>query len=164
MGCAGGEENRMEIKVLWHKPMPLADGDDQNLTYRVDGLKAFEGIAGVYMFSRVYGQSLTPLYIGKALNLAALIKQQLNTVKLMNAVGKSRSGAKVLVIGEFQCKHGQTVDKCIRLVERAVIEHALAKGLELVNQKGTKTPYHEINFVGNTAAKSFTGRQIYLKK
>lgn len=154
----------MEISVLWHKPMPLVDGDDENLTYKVNGLKAFEEISGVYMFCRIYGKKLSPLYIGKALNLAARIRQQLNTVKLMNAVQKFPSGARVLVIGVFQRKHGQAVDKCIRLVEKAVIEQALANGFELFNQKGTKTPYHEINFTGNTDAKLFTGNQIYLKK
>jgi hypothetical protein len=154
----------VEINVLWHKPMDLVDGSHENLTYTVHGLEAFEKKSGVYMFCRAYGRNLSPLYIGKALNLAARVRQQLNTTKLMNAVQKFPSGARVLVIGEFQCKQKQTVDKCIRLVETALIEHALAKGFELVNQKGTKTPYHEIHFTGNGLAKAFTGKQIYLKK
>jgi hypothetical protein len=155
----------MEISIFWNKPLPLIDGSQNNLIYTVAGLGDFEEVSGVYMFCRVYKEKISPRYIGKALNLAARIRQQLNTTKLVRAIERqSLSGAKVLVIGELLSKPGQVTDKCIRLVEKALIEHALAEGHELINQKGTKTPYDEIAFAGNVAAKNFTGPQIYLKK
>ncbi len=155
----------MEISIIWKKPLPLVDGSENNLIYTVADLSNFEEVSGVYMFCRVYKKKLSPLYIGKALDLAARIRQQLNTTKLVMAIEQqSLSGAKVLVIGELQSKPGHVTDKCIRLVEKALIDHALAEGHELINQKGTKTPYDEITFTGNVAVKNFTGPYIYLKK
>lgn len=154
----------MEISIFWNRPLPLVDGSENNLIYTVADLGNFEEVSGVYMFCRVYKEKLSPLYIGKALDLAARIWQQLNTTRLMKAIENSPSGAKVLVIGELRSKTGQVTDRCIRLVEKALIEHALAEGYELINQKGTKTPYDEIAFAGNAVAKDFTGPHIYLKK
>jgi hypothetical protein len=82
----------------------------------------------------------------------------------MKAIEKSQKGTKVLVVGELTCKSGQGADKCIGIIEKALIEHALAQGYELINQKGTKTPYHEIEFAGNLAARDFSRKKILSKK
>ena len=116
------------------------------------------------MFCRQYSGNISPLYIGKAINLAKRINQQLNTTKLMKAIENAQSGAKVLIIGTLSTKPGQVADKCIKQVERALIEHALAEGYELINQMATKTPYDEMLFEGNIKAKKFTGSSMYMKK
>jgi hypothetical protein len=156
----------MDINVLWHKPIDLLDGSEQNLIYTVkeDDISRFEGLPGVYMFCRIYSDVLSPLYIGKALDLGSRIRQQFNTTKLMKAVENSPKGTKVLVVGEFKCKSGQNNDVCIKLVEKILIEHALAEGNDLVNLQGTKVPYHEIAFTGNSLVKGFTGAQMLVKQ
>lgn len=154
----------MDISVFWHEPVDLEEGSHQNLIYAVNNLEKFEGLSGVYVFCRMYGKNFSPLYIGKASNLAERVRQQSNTTKLMKALHKSPSGKRVLVIGEFLCKPGQNRDKCSRLIEKALIEHALAKDFGLINQQGTKTPYHTIMFSGNGSTRAFAGKQIYVKK
>lgn len=154
----------MDINVFWHKQLNLEDGSDDNMIYTVQGIERFDEVPGVYMFCRKYKDKIIPLYIGKALNLAARIEQQLNTTKLMKAIENSSSGTRVLVIGEFQAKPGQQKDKCIRMVEKALVNHALAEECELINQQGTKTPYHEISFTGNARAKAFSGPAIYMQQ
>ncbi len=154
----------MSLSVFWHKPLSLEDGSKKNLIYNIRDLSKFEGVPGIYMFCRLYGENLTPLYIGKAGDLAYRIRSQFNTTNLMKAIENSQNGTKVLVIGEYICKPGQSSNKCISIIEKALIEHALAEGYELINQKGTKTPYDEIDFTGNFVAKEFTGSYIYRKK
>jgi hypothetical protein len=154
----------MEINIFWHKPIQLEDGERNNLIYDIANLDRFEEIPGVYMFCRSYNGELSPLYIGKAIDLASRIRQQFNTTKLMKAIENSQKGIKVLVVGELNCKPGQGSEKCIGIVEKALIEHALAQGYELINQKGTKTPYNEIEFAGNLAVKRFSRPYIYAKK
>lgn len=106
----------MKISVFWHKPIRLEDGSKNNLIYNITDLNKFEEIPGVYMFCRSYGDNISPLYIGKANNLASRIRQQFNTTN------------------------------------------------ELINQKGTKTPFDRIEFDGNRTVKNFTRSQIYKKK
>jgi hypothetical protein len=154
----------MEISVFWHKPIRLEDGERNNLIYNIANLDRFEEVPGVYMFCRSYNGDISPLYIGKAINLASRIRQQFNTTKLMKAIENSQKGAKVLLVGEINCKPGQGPGKCIGIAEKALIEHALAQGYELINQKGTKTPYDEIEFTGNLAAKRFSRPFIYSRK
>ena len=154
----------MQISIKWHQQIELEDGSVDNLIFSVNDLSRFDGIPGVYMFCRQYSGNISPLYIGKAINLAKRISQQLNTTKLMKAIENAQSGAKVLIIGTLSTKPGQVADKCIKQVERALIEHALAEGYELINQMGTKTPYDEILFEGNIKAKKFTGSSMYMKK
>ena len=154
----------MNIDVFWHSPIYLKDGRKDHLIYSAGNLGKFEGIPGVYMFCRVYDGDLIPLYIGKANDLKYRIERQLNTTKLMRTIQDSPSGKRVLVLGEFECKPGQKQDKCISMVEKALIEHALADGCELVNQQGTKRPYDAIEFRGNSMAKAFTEQKMYVKK
>jgi hypothetical protein len=49
-------------------------------------------------------------------------------------------------------------------VEKALIEHALTEGWELLNKAGTKTPTHEVKFLGFHGATNFSGRKMYVKK
>ena len=154
----------MQILIKWHQQIELEDGSDENLIFSVDDLSKFEDIPGVYMFCRQYSEKISPLYIGKAINLAKRIRQQLNTTKLVKAIENALTGSKVLIIGTLNAKPGQVGEKCIRLVEKALIDHALSEGHELINQMGTKTPCDEISFTGNKKAKAFTGSHMYIKK
>jgi predicted GIY-YIG superfamily endonuclease len=153
----------MDLEVKWHQPIPLVDGDDENLIYTVNGLEEWEGYPAVYMFCRRYGKNVVPLYIGRTANVAARIKQHLNATKMMRAIEKSQNGEKVLIVGELITKTGQKIDKSLRIIENALIEHALAEGYELVNKSGTKTPVHFISYFGFKEAKDFSGAGMYAK-
>jgi len=61
----------MDIEMQWHQPIPLQDGSSDDLIYMVDEdeLKEWYDCPGVYMFCRIYNESVIPLYIGRSKNL-----------------------------------------------------------------------------------------------
>ena len=133
------------------------------MDFEAPGYEDFYGISGVYIFCRKYGKSISPIYIGKSLDIGKRIKQHLNSRPLMKEIVNAMSGNKILIIGEFNSKKGQQTDKCIKIVEQALIDHALAQGHSLFNEKGTKTPIHSITYQGNLTAKNFTKQAMNVK-
>lgn len=154
----------MNLNVKWHKPIPMVDGDDHDLIYTAAGLEACEGMAGVYMFCRIFNDKAIPLYIGRAENIASRVRQHFkSSTRLMKGLSKASKGARVMIAGEFVPKPGQATGKCIAVIERALIEHALTEGYELFNVQGTKTPTHQLHFSGFLGARNLTGKQLNIK-
>jgi len=154
----------MQLYIQWHQPIILDDGDEENLIYTVANLDVLDEVSGVYMFCRKYSEKYIPLYIGKSINIYKRITQHLNSTKMMRSIQKSLSGEKVLIIGEYTPKSGQDLDKSIKIIEKTLIEHALAEGYELINISGTKTKVHQICFKGFQGAKKFSGPIMYRKE
>ena len=154
----------MELSIKWYKPIPLIDGDEQNLIYVADNLDSWNDVPGVYMFCRIFDGQTYPLYIGKAEDIGGRIWQHFKTnTKLMNTIKKAANGKRVIVPGEFTPKPGQNTKKCIAIVERSLISHALAEGYELLNIQGAKTPVHQLKFSGFLGARNLTGKSIGVK-
>jgi hypothetical protein len=57
---------------------------------------------------------------------------------------KAKSGKRVLLFGRFVPKPGQQEDKCLRLLERALLRYFLSEGHDLVNKQGARLRRHEI--------------------
>ncbi len=151
----------MELSIKWYEPIPLMDGDKENLIYTTNGLEVCYGFSGVYMFARIFNKQVYPLYIGKAENIGQRVLQHFkNNTKLMTTIKKSAKGVRVIVPGEFIPKSGQNIKKCIALIERALIDHALTEGYELLNVQGTKTPSHQVMFSGHLGARNITGKSL----
>ncbi len=154
----------MDLSVKWHTPVNLLSGDKQNLIYVAEGLDDWWDVAGVYMFARIFNDEVSPLYIGKAEKLGARAWQHFkNNTRLMNGIKKAASGNKVLILGKFSPKPGQSTKKCIALIERALIDHALTEGHKLINVQGTRTPAHKVSFSGYLGARSITGTSLSFK-
>ena len=153
----------MNLELKWNHPINLEDGDDDDLIFSIHGIDEWDGYPAIYMFCRIYSGSMIPLYIGRSKNVGKRIQQHLNTTKMMKAIQKSPKGEKVLVIGEFSPKPGQAVESSLKLIEKVLIEHALAEGYELINKAGTKTPVHSISYSGYKGAKDFSGTVMYAK-
>lgn len=154
----------MNLEIVWSQPIPLIDGDAENLIYIAPGIEEWAGYRGVYMFCRIYNGFLSPLYIGRSKNIANRIQQHLNTIKMMRAIQKSPKGEKVLIVGELIKKRGQDEEASLRLAEKVLIDHALTEGFELINKAGTNPPYHSIAFSGYNVAKNFSGATMYAIK
>ena len=151
----------MDLSVKWHKPIRLLDGDKQNLIYVAEGLDAWKGVPGVYMFARIFDEEISPLYIGKAESLGDRVWQHFkNNTRLMKGVEKAANGTKVVVLGKFTPKSGQSTKKCVDLIERALIDHALTEGHKLLNVQGTRTAAHRVTFSGHLPARNITGRSL----
>jgi hypothetical protein len=154
----------MEIEIKWHTTIDLVGGSKNNLIYSVPNLENYYNIPGVYMFCRNYAKSIIPLYIGKSENIGKRVEQHLDTTTKMKAIEREPNGKRILIIGEVVPKKGQQISNCIKIVEKALIDHALANGYELINDKGTKSPYHTLSFFGNQLAKNFTRNNIFVKE
>lgn len=156
----------MDIDIEWHRPIQLVDGQTENLIYtaKKGALDSWQGVAGVYMFCRMFNGEASPLYIGKAENIAGRISQHFkNNTRLMNSIRNAANGTRVVIPGKFIPKRGQNKKRCIAIVERALIDHALAEGYELFNIQGARTATHSIGFSGFLGARNITRQRINAK-
>ncbi|MHB1283374.1 MAG: GIY-YIG nuclease family protein [Metallibacterium scheffleri] len=154
----------MNLSVKWQAPISLLNGDKQNLIYVADGLDDWSNVPGVYMFARIFNDEISPLYIGKAERLGARAWQHFkNNTRLMNGIKKAKIGNKVIILGKFTPKPGQSTKKCIALIERALIDHALTSGYKLLNVQGTRTSEHKVSFSGYLGARHITGASLSFK-
>ncbi|HYC93357.1 MAG TPA: GIY-YIG nuclease family protein [Thermoanaerobaculia bacterium] len=118
----------------------------------------------VYLFARRFGLRMEVLYVGKATSLRRRIRQQLNNLKLMQAIDEAAIGPRMLFYGTFNCKPGQRVETILEIVERALIDHYTEAGDQLINKLGTKLPVDVIEFDGNLLARRSSSRQLRVPK
>ncbi|MGH9631588.1 MAG: hypothetical protein ACRD7E_25050, partial [Bryobacteraceae bacterium] len=130
------------MHLVWAKPLPLRISAE-NYVYELD-VASVPTAPGIYCFYRQHGDTQSVLYVGKAENLRARIKQQLNAVKLMLATKNSSAGSRYLVFGEFAGKPGQQYRKCLPVIARGLIRHFLSKGHDLLNKQGTRIAQHTV--------------------
>ncbi|MGD0075924.1 MAG: GIY-YIG nuclease family protein [Candidatus Binataceae bacterium] len=138
----------MKLRLEWMHPLTLADASDQNLIYSFDFTKLPE-TAGVYVFGRRYGNQFEALYVGKGGKLRRRTKGHLNNLRLMQHLKNAKNGTRVLLAGRFIPRPGQQEDKCLGILERALIRYFLSEGHDLVNKQGTRLRRHEIASVGS---------------
>jgi len=145
----------MKISVTWQSPirlwLPVSRMHEQ---FDFDDLPAE---AAIYIFARRFGLSVEALYVGKATSLRNRIKQQLNNLKLMQAIDDASIGHRLLI-------YGQRVATVLSIVERALIDHLTENEHQLINKLGTKLPVDAIEFGGNRWAIRATGRNLRVPK
>lgn len=144
----------MEIRIVWQQPIPLVEGSKESLRIYVprDPGEIPER-PGIYIFGRRHGDTVSPLYIGKAESLLRRIEQQLNNVRLMKGIENAPTGERILLLGELSLRPGQRVPRVLEVVENALIEFALANEHEILNKQGTRTPFHTLTFDGNRSSR-----------
>jgi hypothetical protein len=118
----------------------------------------------IYMFARRFGLRMEVLYVGKAGSLRRRVKQQLNNLKLMQAIDDSAIGPRMLIFRTLNCRPGQRAEVVLEIVERALIDHFTEKGDQLINKLGTKLPVDIIEFEGNLLARRRSGRELRVPK
>jgi len=153
----------MLIDVHWLPPLDLWDGSSDNMIYNCHWDQLPEH-AGVYVFARCFGQTVTPLYVGKALGLRGRVRNQLNNAKLMMGVENSKIGSRVLLSAEVKTRSGRHIARAVELVERSLIEYYLTEGHELHNIQGTRIIKDEITFGGNSLGRQTCPRQIVVPR
>lgn len=154
--------SKMNLHIEWNRPVPLRDGNSQNLIYVLD-LEKVPTEAGIYIFGRRFGDQFEALYVGKAENVRGRVYGQLNNLKLMQHLRKARSGKRILLAGELITKPGQKLSKCLVIAERALIRYFLSEGHDIVNKHGTRLRRHELESTGNHPKRYFP-RVMYLEK
>jgi hypothetical protein len=152
----------MELNVEWTRPILLKDAAAQNLIYTMD-IEKLPRSAGIYIFGRQWGSSREALYVGKANDIRARVKGQLNNLQLMQHLRNAKTGKRIILAGRVITKRGQRREKCLRLVERALIRYFMSEGHDLVNTHGTRIRRHEVVSSGGHP-KRFVPSSVYLER
>jgi hypothetical protein len=131
----------MQLHIEWMRPIVLKH--DENLIYKVD-LDKLLNFAGFYVFGRRWGSQFEALYVGKANQIRGRVKGQMNNLRLMQHLKNAKTGNRVLLCGKIVTRPGQRIEKCLVLIERALIRYFLSEGYDLVNKQGTRLRRHEV--------------------
>jgi hypothetical protein len=153
----------MDIAIEWQTPIQLTKNwrvvvDENDLPNEI--LDA----PGVYFFSRRYGETYLPFYIGETMNLRKRLKNHLNRTKLTDVLkgvdgsSKIKQGQRYFHYRYFIPKQAQQPKTCIRIVQKYLVREAIAQNLPLLNKKLTVARTHELAFTGTG-----TSRAIYAK-
>jgi len=153
----------LRIVARWRQEIRLVDGGRHNLIYYTKHLKSIPENPGVYVFARIHGRKVSPIYIGQADNLRKRIEQQFKSVPLMMGIKKLPRGKRVLIYCEPVFKRKQDRKKVINIIEKSLIDHVLSQGSELLNKQGTKRPAHTIQFSGNRISERIIPRKVLIK-
>ncbi len=152
----------MKLSVEWARPVPLKDAAKQNLVYSVV-LDKLPSVPGVYVFGRRWGSQFEALYVGKANGIRGRVKSQLNNLRLMQHLKNAKAGKRIILAGRINTKPGQQLDRCLPLIERALIRYFLSEGHDLVNKQGTRLRRHELSSSGKYP-KRFFPSLMYVEK
>jgi hypothetical protein len=145
----------MDIQLRWLEPLDLVDGKRDGLIYNIedDDWDYIPDAPGVYVFARAHGNSIAPLYIGRATSLSDRIWQHLNNnLRLMRGLEDAATGYRVLLLAPVIARPGQRIARVLQIVEGALIRSALIEGYEILNVQGARTPVHTISSSGNRTA------------
>jgi hypothetical protein len=152
----------VKLQVEWGRALSLRDGAKLNLIYIAD-LEKLPKVAGVYVLGRRWGTEFEALYVGKANNIRARVKGQLNNLRLMQHLRNAKNGIRLVLAGRIVTRPGQQLAKCLVLIERALIRYFLSEGHDLVNKQGTRLRRHEVLSSGKHP-KRFMPREMYVEK
>ena len=152
----------LNIEGKWSNPIELIKGHN-GIGYECPDLDMIPESPGVYVFGRRHGKSTTPLYIGKALNLRQRIKQQFDSVKLMSRIKDAGNGSRFLIYCVPAPKRAHSAARVIKVLEDALIAHALAENHELRQKQGTLRPNHTIKLSGNRTSERIARRSMRLR-
>lgn len=147
----------MNIEVAWSPPIPMKR--TRSAGYSIDLVRVPEA-SGVYVFGRRWGEGFEALYVGTALDIRSRINDQLNNVRLMSHIKEAKVGNRVVVAGVILTKGGQRIEKCLTLVENALIRYFLSEGDDLVNVQGTLIRRHVIS--STQTPRWLVPREMYL--
>lgn len=152
----------MLIEVEWHKPVLLSK-NSRIVVDRNNLPRSIPNSPGVYFFSRRYGASFQPLYIGETTNIRGRLRNHLNNADIRDILRgipllgvPVKRGNKYFHFGTLRGRHGQLLTKRMSLVQRYMISQAIAEKSPLLNKQLTDIKTHSVIFSGPKR-----GRAIY---
>ncbi len=152
------------INVTWEQPIELNTSPSNNLTIDFHGEADRKEITtgrGVYVFAKIHGDNVRPLYVGSSKNIRRRIPQHFkHHVPLMNKIKRSGPGRKVLIVGSIPPSPGPD-NHAHKIVEKALIKKlAIDDDIDLFNLSGTRVPFDNIKFRGYLGARNMSGTNI----
>ena len=154
----------MELEVKWSSPVLLAQNkklvfeDEEDLNWILEQIPSRPG---VYYFSRKFGVTYQPFYIGETMDLRSRLKTHLKTADIKDILRGMKipnidvkNGKKFFHYGESVGKKGQQAKRCIDLIQRYMIREAVANTFPLLNVHLTVIKTHSVSFSGSKAGRS----------
>jgi len=118
--------------------------------------------AGVYLFCRRHGRTLTPQYVGRSRCLRRRIRDHLERVSLMQALSSGERGSRVVLVAMVEPRRGQSATRVAMEVEGLLIQRFRAEAFDLVNEKGNRRPRKYVLWHGGKAYRDLIPPQIQL--
>jgi hypothetical protein len=150
----------MDIEIRWLEPMLLA----RNNVIVIDADFLPDQIpdeAGVYFFSRKFGDRFEPFYIGETGDLRGRLRSHLNSADIRDLLRgmelktySVKQGNKYFHAGVLIAKRGQQADRCGGIIQSYMIEVAIAQKHQLLNKQLTEIPTHSVEFTGSRNGKA----------
>ena len=78
----------------------------------------------------------------------------------MKGIENAPSGERLYLFAQVQKKRGQNIERVLGVLQRALIEHALSVGHNLLNIQLTKGKLHKIEFQGNRISEKLFTRTM----
>ncbi len=153
----------MKIQADWKRELELKPIKTGNALFTMDTDSLHE-LPGIYVFIRKYENKAYPLYVGQASNIKRRIIQHQNNLKLMLGILRAGKGQKCVLYCTITAKQGQRRSKILAILEKALMDHCLTQGYELLNKQGTKVKYEVIRFTGNRTSEDLFGRKMLTKR
>ena len=157
----------MKIEIEWHEPILLSK--NKRLVNSETVLGHVPPGPGVYFFSRKFGSSYSPFYIGETKNLRGRIKSHLNNADIRDILRgitvpsvQIRQGFKFLHCGTFVPKKGLNAKRSLDVVQRYLIQRALADGSALLNKQLTIIRTHQVTFSGSKKGRAGYPRTLHV--
>jgi len=103
----------------------------------------------VYVFGRRQKNGwIEALYVGRAGHIRGRVWGHRKNLPLMMHLKNARQGERIVRAGIFKPRPGQQTEKCLAILERALIRYFLSEGHDLVNKAGARLRRHEIQSEG----------------
>lgn len=149
----------MNITIDWQLPLQLTKHKKMILDPK-DIPEWVDASPGVYMFTRKFGNTYVPFYIGESLSLQQRLKDHLKTVKIVDVL-RSQSGDSEIKKGTRHFNFGYLrgnfqkdgAKRRLDIVQRYLIQKAIELDLPILNSSLTKRPTHTLQFNGGPAAR-----------
>ncbi len=155
----------MDIDIEWQEPIQLTRFkkiivDEKKLPEEI------ENSGGVYFFSRKYGDTYEPFYIGETGKLKTRLGQHLKSKQLADVLRGINDSGKIIKAGDrffhfgyFIAKGGQDGGKCRKIVQKFLVMEALSQDITLLNVQLTARKTHAITFSGTKKARAIYGKK-----
>jgi hypothetical protein len=144
----------MQITIRWQMPVQLTLNkkiivDENELPDEI------EDCAGIYLFSRKFGETKLPFYIGETLTLRSRLKTHLSSKKIADVLrGISsdkdiKNGTRYFHYGYLKGNASKPLTKKrLSIVQRYLIRVAIENDIPISNSNLTKVKTHTVVFSG----------------
>ena len=144
----------MQITIHWQMPVQLTLNkkiivDENELPEEI------EDYAGIYFFSRKFGETKLPFYIGETLTLRSRLKSHLSSKKIADVLRGIyadryiKNGTRYFHYGYLKGNTSKSLTKKrLSIVQRYLIRMAIENDIPILNSNLTKVKTHSVVFSG----------------